>query len=45
MNKIEILNRWAKASAQLIDKAGGAMLDIEQGLIDIKTLAYFTSMS
>lgn len=45
MNKLETLNRRAKTSALLIDKAEGRTLDMEQGLIDIKALAYFTSMS
>lgn len=45
MNKIETLNRRAKTPALLIDKGEGWMLDMEQGLIDIKALAYFTSMS
>jgi predicted DNA-binding transcriptional regulator AlpA len=45
MNKIETLNRRAKSTTLLIDKAEGRTLDIEQGLIDIKALAYFTSMS
>ena len=45
MNKIETLNRQAKTPALLIDKAEGRTLDMEQGLIDIKALAYFTSMS
>ena len=45
MNKIETLNRRPNTTALLIDKAEGRTLDMEQGLIDIKALAYFTSMS
>lgn len=43
MNKIESSNRKAKASA--LDEPFGQPSGLEQGLIDIKTLAYFTSMS
>jgi predicted DNA-binding transcriptional regulator AlpA len=35
----------ATTPALLIDKAEGRRLDMDQGLIDIKALAYFTSMS
>ena len=45
MNKIETLNRRAKTTSLLLDKADGRAVRMEQGLIDIKALAYFTSMS
>jgi hypothetical protein len=45
MNKIETLNRRAKTVTLLMDKAEERTLDMEQGLIDMKALAYFTSMS
>src|SRR5258708_17895970 len=45
INEIETLNRRAKTTAMLINKAEGRVLEMEQGLIDIKALAYFTSMS
>jgi predicted DNA-binding transcriptional regulator AlpA len=43
INKIESSNRKAKVSA--LDEPVGQPSGLEQGLIDIKTLAYFTSMS
>ncbi len=45
MNKIETWNRRTKTTTLLVDKAEGPAVNMEQGLIDIKALAYFTSMS
>ena len=45
MNRIETLNRQAKTPSLLIDNAEERTMSMEQGLIDIKALAYFTSMS
>ncbi len=43
MNKIESSNRKAKVSA--LDEPVGQPSSLEQELVDIKALAYFTSMS
>lgn len=45
MNKIESSNRKAKTSLLALDEPVGQPSSLEQGLVDIKALAYFTSMS
>ncbi|HEY4291233.1 MAG TPA: hypothetical protein VGN00_29230 [Puia sp.] len=45
MNKIETLNRRVKKTTLLVNNAEGQAMSMEQGLIDIKALAYFTNMS
>ena len=45
MNKIENSNRKAKTSTLALDQPLGQFSSLEQGLVDIKALAYFTSMS
>lgn len=45
MNKIETGNGQAKAQVFEIGDRKNFTTSLEQGLVDVKTLAYFTSMS